>query len=265
MVKEEKYVRRKRAINISIIFMLIVSWFNYCLSPLYQPRPKANASSMSDNNTPATNSTTTTSETTTTTSTSTTTTTTTSTTSTTTTESTTTTTSTTTVVIETTSEEIKIEEPVEKAEADTSDCTDESAESNECVEEVIQAEYAPGEYPDGYVFSSGYVKGSADYIMLCNTVGHEYGSDFVAIEEKAKVAAVVMNRVNSSLYPNTIYEVLVQKNQFNPYYADANYHTRVVTYSVKAAVDWYLDIGYADSNYSWMYSYSGDGTWNYFK
>ena len=189
MVKEEKYVRRKRAINISIIFMLIVSWFNYCLSPLYQPRPKANASSMSDDNTPATNSTTTTSETTTTTSTSTTTTTTTttSTTSTTTTESTTTTTSTTTVVIETTSEEIKIEEPVEEAKADTSDCTDESAESNECVEEVIQAEYAPGEYPDGYVFSSGYVKGSADYIMLCNTVGHEYGSDLLLSKKRQKL------------------------------------------------------------------------------
>ena len=256
------------------------SWFNYCLSPQYQPKPSAYAITTVDNNgndpTPTTTSSTTTSETTTTststtmttstfttTTTSTPTTTTTTTTSTTTTELTTTTTSTTTVVIETPSEEIQIEEPVEEVEVDNSGISDESAESNVCVEEIIQAEYAPGEYPDGYVFSSGYEKGSADYIYLCNTVGHEYGSDWVAIEEKAKVAAVVVNRVNSSLYPNTIYDVLVQKYQFNPSYADANYHA-VVTSSVKAAVDWYLDIGYADSNYSWMHSYWGDGTWNHF-
>ena len=55
-------------------------------------------------------------------------------------------------------------------------------------------------------------------ILLCNVVGNEYGADFVPTAEKAKVVAVVMNRVYSELYPNTIYEVLTQPYQFSGYY-----------------------------------------------
>lgn len=36
------------------------------------------------------------------------------------------------------------------------------------------------------------------------------------------VATVVVNRVNSSMFPNSVYEVVVQKGQYLPAYANAN-------------------------------------------
>lgn len=36
------------------------------------------------------------------------------------------------------------------------------------------------------------------------------------------VAAVVVNRVNSNMFPNSVYEVVVQKGQYLPAYANAN-------------------------------------------
>lgn len=281
--KTEKYVRRKRII--CLIFMPIILWCSFIFNaPAYAEgnentdSTKAETTTESTMTTSVTKTLTTTRTSTTTTSTSTTTsTTTTSTTSTTTTtaEPTTTTVITTEAQEEATSEEIYIEEPVEEyVEVDTyeaeefTETTEASVEyveeSAPCVEEEIQVEYAPGEYPEGYVFSSGYVKGSDDYIRLCNTVGAEYGFDYVSIQEKAKVAAVVINRVNSASFPNTVYGVLTQKYQFNTSYA-STYYFSSVTESVKQAVDWYLDIGYWDSNYSWMLFYSGDGRWNYFR
>ncbi len=59
----------------------------------------------------------------------------------------------------------------------------------------------------------------SERVMLCNLVGREYGSDYVPITEKAKVVAVVMNRVNSPLFPITIYEVLTPPYQFSGYLA----------------------------------------------
>lgn len=104
-----------------------------------------------------------------------------------------------------------------------------------------------------------------EYIMLCNVVGHEYGSDFVPVEEKALVAEVIMNRVNSPLFPNTIYEVLTQPNQFAglEYLIEMDTMSSYVTPSVREAVDLYLahpeqfDHGYLFFN--------GDGTRNYFR
>lgn len=39
---------------------------------------------------------------------------------------------------------------------------------------------------------------------------------------KELVAAVVVNRVNSELFPNTVYDVVCQKGQYHPAYADPN-------------------------------------------
>ena len=59
--------------------------------------------------------------------------------------------------------------------------------------------------------------GLSDYDrrLLAEITCHEYGSDWVSTAEKAKIVAGVMNRVNSSLYPNTIYDVLMQDGQFH--------------------------------------------------
>lgn len=105
----------------------------------------------------------------------------------------------------------------------------------------------------------------SEYIMLCNVVGHEYGSDFVSVADKALVVEVIMNRVNSPLFPNTIYEVLTQPGQFDglSYLVHLGKLSPAVTDSVKEAVDLY----FADpSKFQHGYFYfTGDGERNYFR
>ena len=104
-----------------------------------------------------------------------------------------------------------------------------------------------------------------EYCMLCNVVGHEYGSDWVPEAEKALVVEVVMNRVNSPLFPNTIYEVLTQRNQFSGLESliEMDGMSGYVTESVKAAVDLYLSDP-SQFNHGYLY-FNGDGTRNYFR
>ena len=97
-------------------------------------------------------------------------------------------------------------------------------------------------------------------IMLCNLVGREYGSDWVSVYDKACVVATVMNRVNSASFPNTIYEVLVQPNQFTGYIPQDTY-TYQVTDSCVEAVNYYFDHQSEFGNYLYFW---GDGTRNYF-
>lgn len=105
-----------------------------------------------------------------------------------------------------------------------------------------------------------YCISESERVMLCNLVGREYGSDYVSVEEKAKVVAVVMNRVNSSDFPDTVYEVLTQPNQFTGYIPYESY-TYQVTDSVIQAVDYYFSHSYEYGSYLY---FEGDGTWNYF-
>lgn len=105
----------------------------------------------------------------------------------------------------------------------------------------------------------------AEYIMLCNVVGHEYGADWISEYDKALVVEVVMNRVRSPKFPNTIYGVLTQKNQFSGMktYINLGTFSRKVTKSVKAAVDLY----FAEPerfNHGYLY-FEGDGKRNYFR
>lgn len=100
----------------------------------------------------------------------------------------------------------------------------------------------------------------SERVMLCNLVGREYGSDYVPVAEKAKVVAVVMNRVNSPLFPNTIYEVLTQPYQFSGYIASDVYSYQV-TDSVIESIDYYFN--HTEEFGNWLY-FEGNGTWNYF-
>ena len=97
-------------------------------------------------------------------------------------------------------------------------------------------------------------------ILLRNVVASEYGSDWVSVQEKAKVVATVMNRVNSPSYPNTIEGVLTQPYQFSGYYA-SNYEWGTVTDSVREAVDYYFDHPDEFGSYTGFW---GDGTYNHF-
>lgn len=97
-------------------------------------------------------------------------------------------------------------------------------------------------------------------ILLSNLVANEYGSDYVPVSEKAKVVAVVVNRVYSPEFPNSIEEVLVQPEQFSGYYV-SGYEWDIVTDSVREAVDYYFAHEYEFPNYLY---FEGDGTWNWF-
>ena len=97
-------------------------------------------------------------------------------------------------------------------------------------------------------------------ILLNNVVANEYGSDWVSVPEKAKVVAVVMNRVNSGSYPNTIEGVLTQPSQFSGYYA-CNYEWSSVTPSVREAVDYYFAHQDEFGGYTGFW---GDGYSNHF-
>lgn len=104
-----------------------------------------------------------------------------------------------------------------------------------------------------------------DYILLCNCVAYEYGADYVSVYDKALVAEVVMNRVNSSVYPDNIYDVITQPYQFTgcQTYADLGTFSSKVSDSVKAAVDLYLsDPSRFDHGYIGFW---GDGYANHFK
>ena len=105
----------------------------------------------------------------------------------------------------------------------------------------------------------------AEYIMICNVVGHEYGANWISEYDKALVVEVIMNRVYSSKFPNTVYGVLMQKGQFPGLSKLVNLgsFSRQVTPSVKAAVDLYFDQP-ERFQHGYLF-YSGDGHRNYFR
>ena len=134
------------------------------------------------------------------------------------------------------------------------------AEIEDAVDETVEeAEVA---YDDSVVCEP-YVS-DADYVLLCNAVGHEYGSDFVSVYDKALVVEVIMNRVNSSAYPDTILGVLTAPYQFTgaESYAYLGTYSYQVTDSVKAAVDYYFN-NPGEFNHGYL-SFWGDGTYNHF-
>ena len=98
-----------------------------------------------------------------------------------------------------------------------------------------------------------------EYTLLCRIVSSEYGSDWVPVEEKAKIVASVMAMVYNPNYPDTIEEVL--DVSCAPWGFD-KYYDYYMSDSIYAAVDYYLTSGAYDG---WTCtSWSGDGTWNYF-
>ena len=130
--------------------------------------------------------------------------------------------------------------------------------------EYVETDYVETEYEE-YATAETYSYGvsDSDYILLCNAVANEAGSSWISLTEKAKVADVIMNRVASSSYPNTIYGVLTQEGQFSDCwnYVGLGTYSSYVTEDVKTAVTNYLSGAYGCYGY---YSFYGDGVQNYF-
>lgn len=167
-------------------------------------------------------------------------------------------TTTTTTTSTTTSTETTLTSSTTEVKTTTTETVPVQAESpTEVISEPVTECSKEEEIPYG---GTDYCISESERVMLCNLVGREYGSDYVSIEEKAKVVAVVMNRVNSSDFPDTIYGVLTQPDQFSGYIPSESY-TYQVTDSVIQAVDYYFSHSYEYGSYLY---FEGDGTWNYF-
>ncbi len=104
----------------------------------------------------------------------------------------------------------------------------------------------------------------SEYIALCNAVAHEAGCNWISTRDKANVVEVIMNRVYSSLFPNSVIEVLTQQNQFTgaESYAYLGYFTSDVSQDVLDAVALYFS-DQSSFNEGYLYFY-GDGYQNHF-
>lgn len=103
-----------------------------------------------------------------------------------------------------------------------------------------------------------------EYIVLCNAVANEAGSNWIDLYEKGKVVEVIMNRVNSPLYPDTILGVITQPYQFtgSENYAYLGTYSGYVTDAVKEAVELYFN---EPSSFAHNYfGFWGDGYANHF-
>lgn len=103
-----------------------------------------------------------------------------------------------------------------------------------------------------------------EYIILCNAVAHEAGCNWINEYDKAKVVEVIMNRVYSPLYPNTVLGVLTQPYQFSgsSAYVYLGDFSGYVTQSVKDAVTLYFNE--PESFTEGYFGFYGDGFRNYF-
>lgn len=79
-----------------------------------------------------------------------------------------------------------------------------------------------------------------DYEILCKIVTAEIGGG--TQEQQRNVVSVILNRVLSSKFPNTIRDVVFQTNQFQPV-RNGHYAAAVPTQSVKDAVDYVIANG----------------------
>ena len=121
-------------------------------------------------------------------------------------------------------------------------CSECNPEMDIVTEYVVQQPSQPVNTGDGY-YSLNFIT-DTERIYLCNTVGTEYGSDWVSLYDKACVVATVMNRVYdggwSNGLPSTVYNVLTAPYQYNPNYA-VPYYRNNVTQSCIDAVEYYFE------------------------
>ena len=132
-----------------------------------------------------------------------------------------------------------IEEIQEQETAEEMQETETPAESKPEQEDIVYISYS---WDNDYYYFDDFTITTEDYILLCNCVAHEAGSDWYSDWEKAKVVEVIFNRMWSSAFPDTIYEVITQPNQFtgSAGYANLNGYSYEVTGLCCDGVDLYL-------------------------
>ena len=99
-------------------------------------------------------------------------------------------------------------------------------------------------------------------VYLINVVTSEYGSDYVPLYEKAKVVAVVMNRLHNGYWGDSISSVLSYPGQFVGYYLKDGFYGNTTPECIDA-VDYYF-LHKDDSMYNGIMYISGGGGWNSF-
>ena len=153
-----------------------------------------------------------------------------------------------------------VEELAEAVPISFADHTNTEDSMNDDVSEVEFETYDSGFYPS---VANGYIT-EEERIFLCNTVGTEYGSDWVSVYDKALVVDTVMTRVENGGWTNgldsTVYNVLTAPGQYNPWYAEPWYHENV-TQSCIDAVEYYFQHKDEFPHYT---SFYGDGVENHF-
>lgn len=157
-------------------------------------------------------------------------------------------------IVEETTPVIEYEEPFEEPEPIT-----------EYIEEPEVIDVSVEEVPAPVVEEQNTLPISdQDFILLCNAVANEAGSNWISNYDKACVVEVIMNRVNSPYFPSTIYNVLTQRNQFTgaSRYVNLGTYSSYVTQSVKDAVTLYFSEPQSFTQ-GFLYFY-GDGRRNYF-
>lgn len=121
---------------------------------------------------------------------------------------------------------------------------------------------------------SGMTVSEQDYILLCNLVGHEYGSAYVPDWERALCVEVVFNRsVSRGL---SYYDVINEPYQFSgssgyinnteftefDHQYDSDFNGELQAH-IKASVDYFFNfIEYFDEGYQY---FTGNGSWNNFR
>lgn len=116
-----------------------------------------------------------------------------------------------------------------------------------------------------------------EYIILCNLVAGEYGSDSVSVYDKGAVVATVIHRLNEGTRwtngaPASIYNVIAAPYQYDGKYL-AGYYGSNVTESCKEAVTYALNNMSAYDYYCnpdgtsiyMINSFYGDGRYNWFR
>lgn len=116
-----------------------------------------------------------------------------------------------------------------------------------------------------------------EYVILCNLVAGEYGSDWVSTYDKGAVVATVIHRMWEGTRwtygaPATIYNVIASPYQYDGKYLSGSYSSKVtqsckdaVTYALNniSAYDYYTN---PDGTSVYMInSFRGDGTYNWFR
>lgn len=119
---------------------------------------------------------------------------------------------------------LTVEEPVLPSKAiseaenlkEQADCADVSVDYGWLMAQAI----ADGDYRQAKIYNESLTEADNlnydDLLLLSRIVDAEAGSSWLTEEQRLLVASVVINRVNSPEFPDTIHDVIYQKKQYAP-------------------------------------------------